>query len=107
MFAIAQIKGFEYFIKEGDKLIIPRIKAEVGEIVKFEDVLFLKANDKVWIGTPKVEGASIEAKILSHFKGEKIIVFKFRRRENYRRKKGFRPLLTEIEILKIHLPQES
>ncbi|MEO0089190.1 MAG: 50S ribosomal protein L21 [candidate division WOR-3 bacterium] len=107
MFAIAEIKGFEYFVKEGDKLIIPRIKAEIGEIVKFNEILFLKSNDKVWIGTPKVEGASIEAKVLSHFKGKKIIVFKFRRRENYRRKKGFRPLLTEIEILKINFPQES
>ncbi|MEO0096630.1 MAG: 50S ribosomal protein L21 [candidate division WOR-3 bacterium] len=107
MFAIAEIKGFEYFVKEGEKLIIPRIKAEIGEIVRFNEILFLKSNDKVWIGTPKVEGASIEAKVLSHFKGEKIIVFKFRRRENYRRKKGFRPLLTEVEILKINFPQES
>ncbi|MEO0087326.1 MAG: 50S ribosomal protein L21 [candidate division WOR-3 bacterium] len=106
MFAIAEIKGFEYFIKEGEKLIVPRIQAEVGEVIKLDDVLFLKANDKVWIGTPKVKGAFIEAKVLSHFKGEKIIVFKFRRRENYRRKKGFRPSLTEIEILKINPPEE-
>ncbi len=107
MFAIAEIKGFEYFVKEGEKLIIPRIKAEIGKIVKFNEILFLKSNDKVWVGTPKVKGASIEAKVLSHFKGKKIIVFKFRRRENYRRKKGFRPLLTEIEILKIHPPPED
>lgn len=106
MFAIAEIKGFEYFVREGEKLIIPRIKAEVGETVIFDNILFLKANEKVWIGTPKVKGASIEAKVLSHFKGEKVIVFKFRRRENYRRKKGFRPLLTKIEITKINLPEE-
>lgn len=106
MFAIAEIKGFEYFVKEGEKLVIPRIKGAVGEIVKFGKVLFLKFNEKVWVGTPKVIGASIEAKILSHFKGEKIIIFKFRRRENYRRKKGFRPLLTEIEIIKINPPQD-
>jgi large subunit ribosomal protein L21 len=105
MFAIAEIKGFEYLVKEGERLIVPRIEAAIGEIVKFDKVLFLKANDKVWVGTPQVVGAFIEAKILSHFKGEKIIVFKFRRRENYRRKKGFRPLLTEIEIVKINPPE--
>ncbi len=104
MFAIAKIKGFQYLVKEGDKILIPRHKAKEGEFVRFDQVLFLKTQEKTYIGNPTVENATIEAKVLSHFKGDKIIVFKFRRRENYRRKKGHRDLLTKIEITKINPP---
>ncbi len=104
MYAIAKIKGFQYIIKEGDKIIIPRYNIPEGETVKFEEVLFIKTPEKTLIGNPVIENASIEAKVLSHFKGEKVIIFKFRRRENYRRKRGHRDSLTKIEITKINLP---
>jgi len=104
MFAIAQIKGVQYLVKEGDKIIIPHHDAQEGEIIKFTDVLFLKTPERTIVGNPTIPSASIEAKVLSHFKGKKIIVFKFRRRENYRRKRGHRDLLTKIEIVKINPP---
>ncbi len=104
MFAIAKIKGFQYLVKEGDKIIIPHSLIPEGETVKFDEVLFIKTPEKSIIGNPVIKEASIEARVLSHFKGEKVRIFKFRRRENYRRKKGHRDLLTQIEITKINLP---
>ncbi|MEO0099634.1 MAG: 50S ribosomal protein L21 [candidate division WOR-3 bacterium] len=105
MLAIAKIKGFQYLVKEGDKIIIPNCPVPEGETIKFDEVLFLKTPERTIIGNPTIASASVEAKVLSHFKGKKIIVFKFRRRENYRRKKGHRDLLTKIEITKINPPQ--
>ncbi|MEO0102190.1 MAG: 50S ribosomal protein L21 [candidate division WOR-3 bacterium] len=104
MFAIAKIKGFQYLVKEGDKIVIPNCSIPEGETIKFDEIIFLKTPERTIIGNPTIKSASIEAKVLSHFKGKKVTIFKFRRRENYRRKRGHRDLLTKIEITKINLP---
>jgi large subunit ribosomal protein L21 len=107
MFAIVRIKGFQYFAKPGEKLTVPKFDLTPNSIVTFDDVLFLKTDDTTVIGNPKVKGASVEAKIISHFRADKAITFKFTRRENYRRLKGHKQQLTKLEISKINYKTEA
>lgn len=102
MFAIVNIKGFQYFAKPGEKLIVPRFNLEPNSEITLDDVLFLKTDNQTLIGNPKVKGASVTAKILAHIRAPKVTIFKFIRRENYRRLKGHKQPLTEIEITKIN-----
>ncbi len=106
MFAIVRIKGFQYFAKPGEKLTVPKLDSAPNTKITFDDVLFLKQGDTTLIGNPKVIGASVEAKVLSHFRADKAITFKFIRRENYRRLKGHKQQLTELEISKINYNKE-
>ncbi|MDD5470010.1 MAG: 50S ribosomal protein L21 [Candidatus Peribacteraceae bacterium] len=102
MFAIVDIAGFQEKVSEGDALAVPLLDAEVGKTVTFENVLLVaKSDDDVIIGTPTVAGASVEAKVIAHGKGDKIRVFKMRRRKRYRRVHGHRQDFTDIEITKI------
>ena len=101
MFAIVAIKGFQEKVAEGQKLRIPRINEETGAKVVFNEVLLLAKDAGVTVGKPNVAGASVEAKVLAHTRGDKIRVVKQRRRKRYRRVKGHRQEYTEIEIVKI------
>ena len=103
MFAVVQIGGHQYKVKESDKIFVQKLDAEPGSKIKLSDVLLVKSDNQVKIGTPKVEGAYIEATVLEHVKGDKIIVFKKKRRKGYRVKKGHRQNYTHIEINKIVL----
>jgi large subunit ribosomal protein L21 len=102
MFVIADVAGFQEKLEEGMKLFVPTLKAEEGKTVTFDTVyLVAKSDSDVKIGTPTVSGASVEAKVLSHGRGDKIRVFKMKRRKRYRRTYGHRQGYTEIEVLKI------
>lgn len=102
MFAIVDIAGFQEKVSEGMKLKVPTLAGEPGAAVKFEKVLLLaKSNEDVSVGKPYVSGASVEAKVLAHGKGDKIRVFKMRRRKRYRRTHGHRQGYTEIEVIGI------
>lgn len=104
-FAIVDIKGFQEKVEKGMKLRVPTIAGEPGATVTFEKVLLLvKGDDDIHIGKPTVSGTSVEATILSHGRGEKIRVFKMRRRKRYRRLKGHRQRYTEIEVTGITAP---
>jgi large subunit ribosomal protein L21 len=100
MFAIVDIAGFQEKVTAGKKLQVARLAAELGSKVTFDKVL-LVSGDTVTVGAPHVPGASVEAKVLAHTRGEKIRVVKQRRRKRYRRVKGHRQDYTEIEIVKI------
>lgn len=100
-FAVIRTGGKQYIVRNGEKLKIEKLEIEEGKTVKFEDVLLVKKGSDVKIGDPKVSGADIEAKVISQTKGDKIIVFKYKKRKNYRRKQGHRQKLTEVEIVKI------
>lgn len=102
MFAIVRIKGFQYFAKQGEKLIVPKLDLKPQTNTTFDDIIFLKADNQTFIGNPKVVGASIEAKVLSHIRAPKLTTFKFIRRENYRRLKGHKQQLTKLEITRIN-----
>ncbi len=101
MYAIVDIAGFQEKVEKGMKLKVPLQKAIAGASLTFEKVLLLADEDAVTVGKPYVEGASIEAKVLSSGKGKKIRIQKAHRRKRYRRVKGHRQDFTEIEVVKI------
>lgn len=102
MFAIVNIKGKQYKVSENDRLFVPKINQEIGSKITFSDVLMFSADNKSFqIGAPKLE-MKVNATILNHLKDEKVIVFKKKRRKNYKRTKGHRQQYTEIEINSIN-----
>jgi large subunit ribosomal protein L21 len=101
MYAIADIKGFQYKLEKGDTLRIPRHDVEIGKKIKIPEVLLVSDKDKISIGIPYVEGVVVEATVTGHNKEKKIIVFKKKRRKDYSVKKGHRQEFTEIVIDKI------
>ncbi|NRA74271.1 MAG: 50S ribosomal protein L21 [Rickettsiales bacterium] len=103
MYAVIQTCGRQYKISKEDIITIDRISGEKGDKIEIKDVLFTSENGKVQIGTPKIEGAIVKAEIVKHFKSDKIVVFKKKRRKNYRRKHGHSQLLTSIKIKEIKL----
>lgn len=104
MYAVVNFGGTQFLAKTGQKIAVPRVDAKIGETIKIDDVLLLKTDNDTIIGNPKIKDTSVEAKVLSNIQGDKVTIFKFIRRENYRRKKGHRQLLSELEITKISHP---
>jgi large subunit ribosomal protein L21 len=97
MYAVIRTGGKQYRVKQGDKLHVEKLAGNVGDTVTLGDVLLL-GGDALKVGTPLVAGAKVEAKITAQDFGKKIVVFKFRRRKNYRRKNGHRQPFTALEI---------
>ncbi len=97
MYAVIKTGGKQYKVAQGDRLRIEKIPAGVGDAVTFDEVL-LVGGDAIKIGAPLVAGAKVEAKVVAQDREKKIIVFKFRRRKNYRRKNGHRQPFTALEI---------
>jgi large subunit ribosomal protein L21 len=97
MYAIVEIAGKQFKVEQDAKMYVPRLQAEVGDEITFDRVL-LVSGDSVSVGTPTVEGASVTAEVLDHVKGDKIIVFKKKRRKGYRVKNGHRQPYTRISI---------
>lgn len=97
MYAIVEIAGQQFKVAKDQKVFVHRLQGEEGSNVSFDNVLLLD-DGKVTIGAPAIEGAAVTAKILSHLKGDKVIVFKKKRRKGYRKKNGHRQSLTEIQI---------
>lgn len=101
MYAIVEISGKQFKVKEKDKIFVPHMNTEEGAEVKFDKVLLVSKENDIKIGTPFIEKASVEAKVLKHIKDDKVIVFKKKRRKSYRLLKGHRQQYTQIEISKI------
>lgn len=101
MYAVLKIAGKQYWASEGDILEVDKLPNKVGESINLSEVLLVAGNGNVQIGQPFVSGVAVQAKILGQFKGEKIRVARFKSKVRYRRVKGFRPLLTKIQIEKI------
>jgi large subunit ribosomal protein L21 len=101
MYAIVRVSGCQYLIKEGDVVTVPRQESEPGTTVPLE-VLFLRTDDKAIVGSPTVPGAEVQAEVVDHIRASKITIYKFIRRENYRRKKGHRQQLTRVKIARIN-----
>jgi len=100
-YAVIEFKGFEYRVKENGVITVQKVDKKEGENVEIDTVLLVRKGDKTLVGTPYVEGAKVIAKVLGDRKTPKVIAFKFKRRKNYRRKKGHRQILTELKIEKI------
>ena len=97
MYAVIRTGGKQYRVSEGDTLRIEKLAGDVGSTITFGEVLML-GGDKVSVGKPLVKGAKVSAQIVAQDRAKKIIVFKMRRRKNYRRKNGHRQWFTEIKI---------
>ncbi len=101
MYAIVDIAGQQFKVEENQKVIVNRLEAQEGDKVEFEKVLLKDNNGKVEVGTPVVAGAKVTAKVLGHVKGDKVTIFKKKRRKGYQKQTGFRAALTQIQIEKI------
>jgi len=100
MYAIIATGGKQYRVSEGDVIYIEKIDAQVDSTVSF-DVLLVGNDGDVKVGTPVVEGVKVEGKVVGQVRGDKIIVFKYKSKKNYRRKQGHRQPYTKVEITKI------
>ena len=98
MYAIVEIAGQQFKVAKDQKVYVHRLQGEEGSKVTFDNVLLLDDNGSVTIGAPAIEGASVTAQILGHLKGDKVIVFKKKRRKGYQKKNGHRQYLSEIQI---------
>ena len=98
MYAIVEIAGQQFKVEKDQKVFVHRLQTEEGKKVSFDNVLLLSDGDKVTVGAPAIGGAQVSAKVLKHLKGDKVIVFKKKRRKGYRVKNGHRQSLTEILI---------
>ena len=101
MYAIVEIAGQQFKVEKDQKVYVHRLQAEEGEKVSFDNVLLLADGDKVTVGAPAIDGAQVGAKVLKHLKGDKVIVFKKKRRKGYQRKRGHRQDLTLLQIQSI------
>jgi large subunit ribosomal protein L21 len=104
MFAIIAASGKQFRVTEGDRIVVDRIPEEVGRTVRLDSVLLVGGGDEPLVGKPFVAGAAVEALVLGHRAGDKVIVFKYKAKSRYRRKYGQRPRLTELKISAIHSP---
>lgn len=98
MYAIVEIAGQQFKVEKGNKFFVHRLENEEGSEVTFDKVLLLDDNNKLTVGAPVVEKAQVSAKVLRHCKGDKVLVFKKKRRKGYQTLNGHRQYLTEIEI---------
>jgi len=99
MFAIVQAGGKQYRVAEGDVLRLEKIEAEAGAVVDLP--VLLLGGDETVVGAPEVEGASVQAEIVGHGRGDKIHIYKFKAKSNYRRHIGHRQPYTEVKITKV------
>ncbi|MAR40233.1 MAG: 50S ribosomal protein L21 [Flavobacteriales bacterium] len=101
MYAIVDIVGQQFKVEKDQQIFVHRLELKEGAKVDFENVLLIDNGGKVNVGAPAVKGAKVTAKVLEHLKGDKVIVFKKKRRKGYRVKNGHRQYLTKLEIVKI------
>ena len=104
MYAIVATSGKQFRVTEGDRILVDRVQAAVGDTVRLESVLLLDGAPTPLVGRPFVTGAAIEATVLAHRAGDKVIVFKYKPKKRERRKHGHRQLLSELKIAAIYPP---
>lgn len=101
MYAVVEIAGQQFKVAKDQRLYVHRLNASKGDNVDFDNVLLVDNDGKVNVGAPAISGARVTAKVLGHLKGDKVIVFKKKRRKGYQKSNGHRQYLTQIEIQQI------
>ena len=101
MYAIIESCGRQYKVSEGDVVFFEKLEAEEGKKITFDNVVLVSDDKKVEVGTPFVKGIKVEGKVVSHGKGKKILVYKYKAKKNYRRTQGHRQPYTKVEITNI------
>ena len=107
MYAIIESCGRQYKVTEGDVVFFEKLDAEEGKKVTFDKVVLVSEEGKIQIGNPYVKGVKVEGKVVSHGKGKKILVYKYKAKKNYRRTQGHRQPYTKVEITSIKVAAEK
>ena len=107
MYAIIESCGKQYKVTEGDVVFFEKLDVEEGKKVTFDNVVLVSDDKKVEVGAPYVKGVKVEGKVVSHGKGKKILVYKYKAKKNYRRTQGHRQPYTKVEITKIKTAAEK
>ena len=102
MYAVIKTGGKQYRVQQGDVIFVEKLNAQADEAVTFDEVLLVGDADQSKVGTPVVEGAKVEGKVLAQVKGKKIVVYKYKAKKNERKKQGHRQPYTKIEITAIN-----
>lgn len=102
MYAIVNIQGQQFKVEQGQQLFVHRLPNAEGDSAKSEEVLLIDNGGAVQVGAPTIGGASVNFKVISHLKGDKVIVFKKKRRKGYKKKNGHRQLFSKIQIESIN-----
>ncbi|MCC7232681.1 MAG: 50S ribosomal protein L21 [Bacteroidia bacterium] len=98
MYAIVTIAGQQFKVQKDQKVYVHRLEGDTGKTLEFNDVSLVDDHGKVKVGTPVIKGASVSAKILNHLRGDKVIIFKKKRRKGYQKQNGHRQDFTQIQI---------
>lgn len=101
MYAVLTTGGKQYRVQEGDVIYVEKLNAEVESTVEFNEILVVANNGEIKVGKPVVEGAKVLGKVLAQGKAKKVVVFKYKRKKDYRRKAGHRQPYTKIQVEKI------
>jgi large subunit ribosomal protein L21 len=101
MYAVIKTGGKQYRVASGDKFKVEKLEADVGTEITFADVLMVADGDNIKVGTPMLSGAAVKATVVSHGRGDKVRIFKMRRRKHYRKTQGHRQHYTEVQISSI------
>ena len=102
MYAVIKTGGKQYRVQQGDVIFVEKLNAQADEAVTFEEVLLVGDAEQSKVGTPVVEGAKVEGKVLAQVKGQKIVVYKYKAKKNERKKQGHRQPYTKVEITAIN-----
>ena len=102
MYAIVEIAGQQFKVEEGNKIFVHRLEVEEGQEIEFDKVLLIEDEGKITIGEPTIKDAVVGGKVLDHVRGDKVIVFKMKRKKGYRVKNGHRQNFTQVEIIHIN-----
>ena len=102
MYAVIKTGGKQYRVQQGDVIFVEKLNAQADEAVTFEEVLLVGDAEQSKVGTPVVEGAKVEGKVLAQVKGKKIVVYKYKAKKNERKKQGHRQPYTKVEITAIN-----
>ena len=102
MYAVIKTGGKQYRVQQGDVIFVEKLNAQADEAVTFDEVLLVGDADQSKVGTPVVEGAKVEGKVLAQVKGQKIVVYKYKPKKNERKKQGHRQPYTKVEITAIN-----
>ncbi len=104
MYAVVQTGGKQYRVSEGDVITVEKLNVEAGSTVALDQVLVIGAEGKLVVGKPYIEGAAVKAEVVENGKGEKLVIFKYKAKKDYRRKQGHRQPYTKLEIKAITAP---
>ena len=107
MYAIIESCGRQYKVAEGDVVFFEKLEGEEGKKVTFDNVVLVSNDSKVEVGAPYVKGVKVEGKVVSHGKGKKILVYKYKAKNTNRRTQGHRQPYPKVEITKIKMPTEK